>query len=104
MGAHREQLNVGDGAIVLKQLAQDGESDAATVHGVASSVLIRVDDIDRHHAQAARYGAHIIRPPADYPNGERQYTCEDVAGHQWTFSPSIADVAPQELGGVAGIL
>ena len=93
-----------DGAIVLTQRTRDGASDAETVHGAASSVLIRVADVDPHHAQAARFGAQIIGPPADYPYGERQYTCEDVGGHRWTFSQSIADVAPNEWGGVAGML
>jgi len=46
-------------------------------------------------------GARILRPPADYPYGERQYTAEDLAGHRWTFSQTIADVAPEEWGGRA---
>ena len=37
--------------------------------------------------------------PADFPYGERQYTAEDPAGHQWTFSETLADVAPEEWGG-----
>jgi len=40
-------------------------------------------------------------PPADYPYGERQYTAEGLAGHCWTFSQSIADVAPEEWGGTS---
>jgi len=40
--------------------------------------------------------ARIIRPPTDFPYGERQYTAEDLAGRRWTFSQSIADVDPQE--------
>jgi len=40
--------------------------------------------------------------PADYPYGERQYTAEDLAGHVWTFSLSINDVAPEEWGGRTG--
>jgi uncharacterized glyoxalase superfamily protein PhnB len=63
-------------------------------------VLVRVDDADRHHAQAARYGARILNPPTDYPYGERQYTAEDPGGHCWTFSQSIADVDPPSWGGV----
>ena len=30
---------------------------------------------------------------------ERQYHAEDPAGHQWTFSETLADVAPEEWGG-----
>jgi uncharacterized glyoxalase superfamily protein PhnB len=61
--------------------------------------MVRVDDVDRHYAYAARCGAQIISPPADFPYGERQYTVEDLSGRRWTFSQSIADVDPQSWGG-----
>jgi hypothetical protein len=35
---------------------------------------------------------------------ERQYHAEDLGGHQWTFSESIADVAPEEWGGTTADL
>jgi uncharacterized glyoxalase superfamily protein PhnB len=50
---------------------------------------------------ARESGARILHPPTDYPYGERQYTDEDVGGHRWSFSQSIADVAPEEWGGVS---
>ena len=52
-----------------------------------------------HHERALQRGARILEPPADHPYGERQYTAEDNAGHRWTFSQSIADVAPEDWGG-----
>ena len=64
--------------------------------------MVRVDDVDRHHERAKQRGARIARPPADYPYGERQYTAEDFAGRRWTVSQSIADVAPEEWGGMSG--
>jgi hypothetical protein len=36
-----------------------------------------------------------------YPYGERQYTAEDLAGHRWTFTQAIADVAPEDWGGTS---
>jgi uncharacterized glyoxalase superfamily protein PhnB len=62
-------------------------------------VLVRVEDTDRHHERAAKSGARILNPPTDYPYGERQYTAEDIGGHNWTFSQSIADVDPASWGG-----
>lgn len=41
----------------------------------------------------------ILRPPTDYPYGERQYTAADPAGHVWTFSQTLADVDPASWGG-----
>jgi uncharacterized glyoxalase superfamily protein PhnB len=101
---HRAQLNVGDGAIVLTELHRTaGDSGAANVDS-AHSALIRVEDVDHHHEHARQRGARILRPPADHPYGERQYTVEDFAGHRWTFSQSIADVAPEDWGGTSGQL
>ena len=89
-GNHRAQLAVGDGAV------------AVTAGGGAGSteVMVRIDDVDAHHARARERGAEILREPADYPYGERQYTAIDLGGHRWTFSETIADVAPEEWGGV----
>jgi uncharacterized glyoxalase superfamily protein PhnB len=88
IGNHRMQLVFGDGALV----AMDGPV-------VPGSVMVRVEDVDSHHARAAAAGATILRPPTDYPYGERQYTAEDPGGHRWTFSQSIADVDPLAWGG-----
>lgn len=84
----------GDGAVIVIQRG-DADGDLA----VGRSVHVRVDDADTHHEQAAAAGASILNPPTDYPYGERQYTAEDLGGHRWTFSQSIADVDPAEWGG-----
>jgi uncharacterized glyoxalase superfamily protein PhnB len=89
---HRIQLNVGDGAVVVIELPE-----GRTPGG--SSTLVRVDDVNAHHKRAQEHGVRIIRPPADYPFGERQYSVVDFAGHSWTFSQSIADVNPKDWGG-----
>jgi hypothetical protein len=36
--------------------------------------------------------------PTDFEYGEREYNAEDPAGHRWTFSETLADVAPEEWG------
>jgi uncharacterized glyoxalase superfamily protein PhnB len=61
-------------------------------------VIVHVEDVDRHFEQAKRFGARIVHPPADMPFGERVYTAEDLAGHRWTFSQSIADVPLEHWG------
>jgi uncharacterized glyoxalase superfamily protein PhnB len=88
---HRVQMNVGDGAMVVTEAA------AGAGRG---SMLIRVASVDDHHARATAHGARVVNPPADHPYGERQYTVEDPGGHHWTFTQSIADVAPEAWGGV----
>ena len=39
--------------------------------------------------------------PTDFEYGERQYQAEDPAGHRWTFSETLRDVAPEEWGGIS---
>lgn len=92
---HRIQLNVGDGALVVREL--DSRDTAPGPSG--SSVMIRVADADAHARRAEQHGARILQPPADHSFGERQYSCVDFAGHHWTFTQSIADVAPESWGG-----
>jgi uncharacterized glyoxalase superfamily protein PhnB len=87
---HRVQLCAGDGAVILAQGATGTPAD---------SVMVRVEDADAHHARALKQGARILDPPTDRPYGERQYSAEDPAGRRWTFSETIADVAPESWGG-----
>jgi uncharacterized glyoxalase superfamily protein PhnB len=97
IGSHRAQLVLGTGAVVATELGSAADTSA----GMGThSILVRVDELDSHHERARQAGARIIRPPADYPFGERQYTVEDLGGHVWTFSQSIADVDPASWGGV----
>ena len=89
---HRAQLVYGDGAVIVTE--RRGDAGSCLVH-------VRVEDADAHHARAAAHGARILNPPTDYPYAERQYTAEDIGGHCWTFSQSIADVDPASWGGTA---
>ena len=98
---HRIQMNVGDGAMVITEApAADVSAEARSGKADSShSVMVRVEDVKAHHARASARGVRIVRPPTDYPFGERQYTVQDFAGHTWTFTQSIADVDPASWGG-----
>jgi uncharacterized glyoxalase superfamily protein PhnB len=95
---HRSQLSVGDGAVILGDVRHDrrpprpGES--------THSVVVRVDDVHAHCERARAHGAQILMEPTDFEYGERQYTAEDPSGHQWTFSETLEDVAPEAWGGI----
>ncbi len=97
-GDHRAQLSLGGGTIVVT------ESRTSNVLAGPQSVMVRVDDADRHYDRARTRGAKILEPPKDFRYGERQYTAEDLGGHHWTFSESIADVAPEDWGGTSNVL
>src|SRR3954451_13778466 len=94
---HRSQLGYGDGAVSRLQALparlppRPGEETHA--------VLVRVDDARAHCEHARAHGAKILMEPTDFEYGERQYEAEDLAGHRWTFSETLRDVAPEEWGG-----
>jgi uncharacterized glyoxalase superfamily protein PhnB len=97
--SHRSQLSVGEGGAVIvadvrhaQRLPRPGE--------VTHRVMVRVDDAVAHCERARSHGATILWEPTDFEYGERQYAAEDPAGHQWTFSETLDDVAPEAWGGV----
>jgi uncharacterized glyoxalase superfamily protein PhnB len=90
------QLEVGNGAIMLGR--QGGPFRAPHGDEVAAYVHVTVDDVDGHCERAQRNAARILQRPHDMPFGERQYSALDPAGHRWTFSQHIADVAPEAWG------
>ena len=101
IGDHRVQLNVGDGAVIVREM-RDSETNATL--GVGCSVTVRVEDADAHCKRARDHGARITQDPATYPYGERQYNAVDFGGHSWTFSQSVADVHPRDWGGTPELL
>jgi uncharacterized glyoxalase superfamily protein PhnB len=96
IGDHRVQMKVGEGAVVLTQLRG---LDAAQ----RGAVMVRVEDAGRLFARVQAADV-ACEPPEDFPYGERQFTVSDLAGHRWTFSQTIADVAPEDWGGESGVL
>lgn len=51
---------------------------------VIDGVMVYVEDVDRHCAQARSAGATILREPKDEPYG-RLYNAADLEGHRWMF-------------------
>ncbi len=98
---HRVQLNVGEGAVILREL-RPNEIGASL--GLGHSITVRIEDADAHCIQAREHGASIAQELSTHPYGERQYVAEDLAGHSWTFSQSIADMLPEDWGGTSGKL
>lgn len=62
------------------------------------SLVVFVDDVERHYQHAKEAGATVLAPPQDKPWGLRQYTVADLQGHRWEFSQHLRDVPPAEWG------
>jgi uncharacterized glyoxalase superfamily protein PhnB len=97
---HRAQLSFDGGTIAISE-QQDKSRGAQVQRPAAHSLLCRIADVNTHYAHCLELGAKIIQPPADFPYGERQYSVQDPGGHIWTFSQSIADMAPEDWGGIS---
>ena len=97
-GDHRAQLSFGRCTVAI--------TEPRTSRALAGqvSLVVRVPDATAHHERARARGATILSEPTDFSYGERQYTAEDLGGHHWTFSESIADVAPEDWGGTSNVL
>jgi uncharacterized glyoxalase superfamily protein PhnB len=96
--SHRSQLSVGDGAVIVGDVRRDRVPPRAGE--VTHADLVRVADAHAHCERARAHGATILMEPVDFEYGERQYEAADLAGHHWTFSETLRDVAPEEWGGV----
>ena len=94
---HRAQLKFGDGAVIVADVRHGRRPPRP---GEAThSLLVRVDDARAHCERAREHGAEILMEPTDFEYGERQYAARDPEGHEWTFSETLEDVAPEEWGG-----
>ena len=101
-GGHRARLAFGNGVVIVADHDPNygrAVPEPGTVRSFA--VMVKVDNVDAHHDHARAHGAQILRPPTDHPYGERQYSAMDIAGHCWTFTQAIADLAPEDWGGTS---
>ena len=98
IGNHRIQMHAGEGAIIVREFRPH---EFGAQLGIGCYVMVRVEDAEQHCRRAREHGARITSEPNTYPYGERQYTAEDLGGYSWTFSQSVADVDPEEWGGIA---
>jgi uncharacterized glyoxalase superfamily protein PhnB len=96
---HRAQLSFGEGGLIVGDVRFDRRPPRRGE--VTHSVMVRVDDVDAHYELSRSRGATVIMEPTDFPFGERQYSAEDPAGHHWTFSETLVDVAPEDWGGIS---
>jgi uncharacterized glyoxalase superfamily protein PhnB len=95
--AHRSQLIAGEAAVIVADVSGDRRPPE---RGSGTHLtMVRVADVDFHYKRAKAFGASVVSEPASFPYGERQYTVDDLGGHRWTFSETLADVDPIEWGG-----
>jgi uncharacterized glyoxalase superfamily protein PhnB len=85
---HRIQMKASTGCFTIAE-------GNATPNG-SHVIQVRIEDAKAHAEHARQSGAIILTEPKDQPYGERQYNAQDIWGHRWDFTETIADVAPEE--------
>ena len=95
--AHRAQMSVGDAAVIIADT--DGGRRAPDPAVKTCSVTVRVVNVHSQCERAAQRGATILMEPTGFQFGERQCAVVDPWGRHWTFSQTIADIAPEDWGG-----
>ncbi len=92
------EIRIGDSTIMLADESPEmGARGPRTVGGVASSLLLYVEDVDTLLPRALAAGARVLRPLKDQFYGDRSATIEDPFGHVWTVATHKEDIAPDEM-------
>jgi uncharacterized glyoxalase superfamily protein PhnB len=94
---HRAQLSFGEGSLIVA----DAGHGRVTPSGeeMSQSVMLRVEDVASLCERVREHGGTIVREPDDFQYGERQCAFLDPAGHRWTLTQTLRDVAPEDWGG-----
>ncbi|MGH8308673.1 MAG: VOC family protein, partial [Steroidobacteraceae bacterium] len=90
IGNHRAQLNVGDGAVVLTERRGRERRELARDIELMHAVMVRVEDVDRHHERAKQrgHGSWDHRPTTHMANGNTPpWTLAATAGRSLSRSP-----------------
>ncbi|HEX5723725.1 MAG TPA: VOC family protein [Acidimicrobiia bacterium] len=88
--AHAE-LEMGGQRLMLASAWRDaGMAPPIELAGIASQLMVQVDDVDAHFRRALEAGATVIDQPADQEYGERTYRATDPEGHRWIFGSPIS--------------
>jgi uncharacterized glyoxalase superfamily protein PhnB len=53
------------------------------------SLVVAIDDVEKHFAQAKRLGAEILEAPNDTEYGHRRYRACDPEGHERCFTQEL---------------
>jgi len=96
------ELSYGDGLVMVGAERTDDAVERfgnrwlspLTAAGNTQSLMVYVDDVDAHCAQARAKGARIVLEPSLHDYGDdywadRSYGCVDPEGHTWWFSQRV---------------
>ena len=87
---HAEMELDGQRLMLASAWRDAGMAPPSELEGIASQLMVRVEDVDAHYRQALAAGATVIDQPADQEYGQRTYRATDPEGHRWIFASPIS--------------
>ena len=94
---HAEFLLEGSPVMLSDEFPEMGATSPETIGGVASSLMIYLENVDARFEQAIAAGATVEKAVKDQFYGDRSGTLKDPFGHRWTLATHVEDVAPDEI-------
>ena len=91
------EMSVLDSKIMIGRSGAHGLQSPATYGGYTQALIVFVDSLDQHFAQAKQAGAKVVSEPEDQFWGDRRYEVEDIEGHYWSFHEHMRDVSSEEI-------
>lgn len=97
-GIMHAEIKIGDSAIMLADEFPDmGTRSPETLGGVAGSIYLYLEDVDKSFEQAVAAGAQSKMPPTDMFWGDRFAKLTDPFGHEWAMATHKEDVSEEEI-------
>src|SRR6478672_555593 len=94
---HRAQLGLpGGGELIVAEVRPGRRLPNETR---SHQIMLKVEDAAAVVARATENGAKLTGELNDWEYGERQAAIDDVFGHQWVLTQTLADTAPEQWGG-----
>jgi uncharacterized glyoxalase superfamily protein PhnB len=81
------EVRAGELVIWLHRVSEELKlASPRSLPAASSGLVVYVEDVDAHCAQARSSGAHLEGEPKDMPYGQREYGVRDPEGHWWWFA------------------
>ncbi|MEW6282572.1 MAG: VOC family protein [Candidatus Eremiobacterota bacterium] len=92
------EIKIGNSIVMLNDETPMCQSKSPeTLGGVAGSLFLYVEDVDKSFAQATAAGASTVMPLQDMFWGDRFGTVKDPFGHMWSMATHKEDLTPEQI-------